>query len=121
MRAFSTRAIATATAAAIALTATGIPSFAASSANKPAQIQQGTVTDMSAAKKKRYRSHRGYNPGGAAVLGAVGTLFGVIAANAARERYHERYYQPYGYYGYGGGYGYQPYAYRPAPYYYYGY
>jgi hypothetical protein len=76
---------------------------------------------MSAAKKKRYRSHRGYNPGGAAVLGAVGTLFGVIAANAARDRYQQRYYQPYGYYGYGGGYGYQPYAYRPAPYYYYGY
>jgi hypothetical protein len=112
MRAFPNRAVAAATAVAIALTATGVPAFAAPGASKGPQVEQGTVTDLSAAKK-RYRGRRGIDPAGRAFLGIAGTMLGIVAANIAADRYRERYYQPYGYYG---GYGYAPY--RPAPYYY---
>ena len=85
MRITRNRAIAAATAAAIALTSVA-------------------VTPASA--RPYYGHHRG--PGGAIVLGAVAGLFGTIAALAARDRY-ERHYgygpyyapppAPYGYYG----------------------
>jgi hypothetical protein len=115
MRAISNRAVATATAVAIALTTTGLPAFAASNADKAAQVKQATVTDLSAAKKKRYR--RGLDPAGRAFLGIAGAMFGAAAAGIAADNYRERYYshRPYGYYGYGypyGGY------YAPGPYYY---
>jgi hypothetical protein len=84
MRITRHRAIAAATAAAIALTSLA-------------------VTPASA---RPYYHHRGV--GGAAVLGAVAGVFGTIAALAARDRY-ERHYAygpyyapppaPYGYYG----------------------
>ncbi len=119
MRAFNTRAVAAATAVAIALTTTGVPAFAASAPSKSTQAQQATVTDLSAAKK-RYRGRRGIDPAGQAFLGVAGLMFGAIAANIARDRYRERYYQPQGYYGYGPGYGYgyAPYQYGPRNYYY---
>lgn len=121
MRAFTTRAVAAATAAAIALTTTGFQAFAASNPDKPAQVKEATVTDLSAAKK-RYRARRGIDPAGRAFLGIAGTMFGVVAANIAAERYRDRYYRPYGYYGYQGyGYPYGGYHYAPGPYYYGGY
>jgi hypothetical protein len=110
MSARSNRAVAAATAVALALTATGIPAFAASKSAKNEQAQQATTVDLSAAKRK-VRRHRGVDPAGAAVLGAVTGLFGAIAANAAADRYRHRYYQPY-YDPYGG------YYYQPQPYYY---
>jgi hypothetical protein len=92
MRVTRLRAIAAATAAAIALT-----SFA--------------VTPASA-RPYGYH-HRGAN---AAVLGAVAGVFGTIAALAARNRY-ERDYR----YGYGPYYAPAPYGYYGAPRPYYGY
>jgi hypothetical protein len=72
MRITRNRAIAAATAAAIALTSMAVTPAAASP----------------------YRSHRG--PGGAAVLGAVAGLFGTIAAIAAHDHYARHYgYGPY--------------------------
>jgi hypothetical protein len=116
MRAFNKRAVAAATAVAIALTTTGIPAFAAK-ADKTSQVKQVTVTDLSAAKKKRYYRHRGMDPAGRAFLGIAGAMFGAAAANIAADRYRERnrYYAPYGYYGYGAPYGGY---YAPGPYYY---
>jgi hypothetical protein len=88
MRITRNRAIAAATAAAIALT-----SLAATPASA-----------------RPYYHHRGI--GGAAVLGAVAGLFGTIATLAARDHYERQYGYgygpyyapppaPYGYYGHG--------------------
>lgn len=115
MRAFTNRAVAVATAAAIALSTSGIPAFAASKPEKNAQVQQGTATDLSAAK--RYRGRRGIDPAGRAFLGIAGAMLGVAAAGIAADRYRHNY-GYYGYDGYGYGYGYRPYPYRPGSYYY---
>ena len=79
MRITRHRAIAAATAAAIALTAM-------------------TITPASA----RPYHHYGRGAGNAAVLGAVAGVFGIIATLAARKQYEREY--RYGY----GGYGYAP-------------
>lgn len=118
MRAISNRAVAAATAIAVTLTTTGIPAFAASKPDKPAQVKEATVTELSA-QKKRYRHRRGMDPAGRAFLGIAGAMFGAAAASIAADRYRERYYRPYGYYGYQGyGYPYGGYQYAPGPYYY---
>jgi len=88
-----TRAIAAATAVALALTSLATPASA-----------------------RPFYHHRG--AGGAAVLGAVAGLFGTIAAVAAREHYERN----YGYGAYGPYYAPPPppapygYGYGPAPY-----
>jgi hypothetical protein len=116
MHATSNRAVAVAAVVAVMLTS-GIPAFAASKSGNPAQVKDATVTDLSAAKKKRYRARRGLDPAGRAFLGIAGAMFGAAAAGIAADNYRERYWshRPYGYYGYGypyGGY------YAPGPYYY---
>jgi hypothetical protein len=94
MRITRHRAIAAATAAAIALTAM-------------------TITPASA---RPY--HHGRSAGNAAVLGAVAGVFGIIATLAARKQYEREY--GYGYGGYGA-YGPRPAPYgyygAPRPYY----
>ena len=103
MHAISNRAVAVATAVAVMLTTSGIPAFAASKSGNPAQVKEATVTDLSAAKKKRYRARRGLDPAGRAFLGIAGAMFGAAAAGIAADNYRERYWshRPYGYYGYG--------------------
>jgi hypothetical protein len=90
MRITRHRAIAAATAAAIALTSMAV-----------------TAAPADARTYRHY--HRG--AGNAAVLGAVAGLFGTIATLAARDRYERHYgYGPY--YGYRGPYA-RPYGYYP--------
>jgi hypothetical protein len=100
----TTRIIAAATAAAIALTAVNlVPASAAPVSSKPSVAKAGGL-EISA-RRRNHHANR-------AVLGAVLGLFGTVAALAARDRYGRYHY----YTGYGPYYG--PY---PAPRYVYPY
>ena len=106
------RAIAAATAAAIALTSIAVtPAMAAPVSKQPAASQS---TDFSAARRHRNYS-RGNAAAGAAILGIIGAI-GTYAAAREYRRAQERRYN-YGYYDNG------PYGYHgsPAPYGYYRY
>lgn len=97
MRTRTWRAVAIAAAAAIALT-----SFEAAPAMAgPAQPSKRTelashVEGLEVSARRRHRHSRG----NAAMLGAVTTMFGTIAALAAADAYRKRYYAPYAYDGY---------------------
>jgi hypothetical protein len=109
MRIKSNRAIAAATAAAIALTSLSVvPAMAAPASDRHA-VAAARDTDFSAARRRFTRGDRMF-------LGAVAGVFGTIAALAARDRYYRHYGYgpyygpppaPYGYYG--GPYGYDRY------------
>jgi hypothetical protein len=96
-------AIGAALAATIALTSFSVTPAAAAPSSKPAEVTKYDGS-LEVSDRRRHRRYRG----NAAVLGAVATVFGSIAALAAADAYRDRYYRPYyGYYG-------------PRPYYYYG-
>lgn len=119
MRRSARCALAAAIAAGLVLGTGGLPASAVEGSPVP-QAKEHIAVDLSAAKKRPRRARR-IDPAGAAMLGAVGSLFGFIASRAAEDAYRERYY-PYGYYrpyGYYEPYGYyRPYPYGPGPYYY---
>ncbi len=114
MRTRSSRSIAVALTAAVALTSLDLaPASAASTAGGPQATKTSTI-DLSARRRHLRR-------GDAFMLGAVASVFGAIAATAAARRYRERYYyygEPYaegpyyyGPYGYDAPYAAAPYAY----------
>ena len=114
MHSIRNRAIAAATAAAIALTTVAITPAAAAPTSKP-QVETSGATDFSSQRR------RGYARGNAAAAGVMLGIIGAVGAYAAAREYRKaqerRYYDNNGGYyggGYGGGYGYS----RP---YYYGY
>jgi hypothetical protein len=98
----TSRAIAAATVAVMALGAAAVPPAAAADFGQVQMTRPDGLTDVS------WRG-RGSN---AAVLGAVGTVFGTIAALAAADAYRNSHpYYPYGYSQpapYYGGYAYAP-------------
>jgi hypothetical protein len=107
------RAVAVATAAAIALTSVGLsPTVAAASPAKQAQVADNSGSTEFSSRHRRY----GHRHGNAAALGAFAAIAGTIATIAIAEqrrrewRRHHQYYGPYGY----------PYG-APAPYGYYRY
>jgi len=109
MRIKSNRAIAAATAAAIALTSLSVVPAMAAPASDHRAVAAARDTDFSAARRRFTRGDRIF-------LGAVAGVFGTIATLAARDRYYRHYgygpyygppAAPYGYYG--GPYGYYRY------------
>jgi hypothetical protein len=104
----SNRAIAAATAAAIALTSLSVVPAMAAPASDHRAVTAARDTDFSAARRRFTRGDRMF-------LGAVAGVFGTVATLAARDRY----YRHYGYGPYYGGYG-PYYGPPPAPYGYYG-
>ena len=110
MRCTFRSSIATALAAAMALSTLALAPAGAAAAGP--QIKAPTTLDLSA----RRRHHR-YNGNNAAALRMFGMMMGTIAGLAARDRYRDGYYAYYGgpYYNrpYYGGYSYGPvYRYR---------
>jgi hypothetical protein len=103
MKTRTTRAIAVATAAALALTSVGIaPAFAASKPAKEVQTAQPAAATDFSSHRRRYYGHRYNNAAvAAAIIGAVGAY---AAARHYRKHRDHGYYAPYsGPYAYGGG------------------
>jgi hypothetical protein len=115
MRIIRNRAIAAATAAAIALTSGAFtPAMAAAPVSKK-QPEASQSTDFSAQRRHRRHHHRGNAAAGAAILGIIGAVGAYAAAREYRKAHERRYYHG----GYDGYYGHR--AYGPAPYGYYRY
>ena len=119
MHSIRNRAIAAATAAAIALTTVAITPAAAapvSKAQTQSQVETSGATDFSSQRR------RGHARGNAAAAGVMLGIIGAVGTYAAAREYRkaqERRYYNNGYYG--GGYGYGPgpgYGYYSRPYYY---
>jgi hypothetical protein len=112
MNSIRNRAIAAATAAAIALTTVAITPAAAAPASKP-QVETSGATDFSSQRRRSYA--RGNAAAAGVMLGIIGAVGAYAAAREYRKAHEYRYYDNPGYGYYGGGYGYA----RPR--YYYGY
>jgi hypothetical protein len=116
MRIIRNRAIAAATAAAIALTSVGFaPAMAAAPVSKK-QPEASQSTDFSAQRRHRRGYSRGNAAAGAAILGIIGAVGTYAAAREYRKAQERRYYNG-GYYRHHYG---HP-GYGPAPYGYYRY
>lgn len=111
------RAVATVTAAAIALTAAGVaPAFAAPTTATSIKPTEASTANTDVSSRRYYRGNRyRNNAAGAALFGAIiGGIATYAAAREYRKARERAYYNGY----YGGGYGYygQPYGYS-GPYY----